>query len=81
MSDHDSEDSLSRGKSDRSSDHPPFLMADSTIDLPTQTCHRKEPEQQDYESINTDTDQYERYSSPMCFDVTPNNQNLKRNYF
>jgi len=79
MSDHDSKDSLSLGKSDRSSDNPPFSMADSTTDLPPQSCHRKEPEQQDYESINTATDQYERYSSSMCFDVTPNNLSADQN--
>jgi len=44
-----------------------------------QSCHRREPVQQDYKSINTATDQFEHYASSMCFDVTPINLSADQN--
>jgi len=74
MSDHDSEDSISRGRSDLSSDCPRFSVADSTIDL-TPTLNREN--ECDYESNNTD--QYDRYYSSQCFKTTPNNFSADQN--
>jgi len=74
MSDHDSEDSILRGRSDWLSDCPRFSVADSTIDI-TPTLHRVT--EQDYESTNAD--QYERYSSSQCFNTTTNNFSADQN--
>jgi len=74
MSDHDSEDSISRGRSDLSSDCPHYSVADSTIDI-TPTLHRET--EQDYESTNTD--QYERYSPSQCFNTTTNTFSADQN--
>jgi len=60
LSDHDSEDSQSRGKMDLESNNPDYSLGDSTIDLTKQYSHIET--ELDDESPTT-TDQHRRYSS------------------
>jgi len=80
MSDHDSESSITVGRSDRSSRCPQYSQVDSTINLTPLTSSCRAPEEQeDYESLATTTDLYERYFSSQSFNTSSVDQNpIKR---
>jgi len=70
MSDHDSEDSQSRGETDNESRCPHYSQVDSTLDVTPQMSYRS-PEL-DVESL-TATDLYEPCSQSKRFDTTTTN--------
>jgi len=67
MSDHDSDNSQSRGEPVNESRCPQYSQADSTLDVTTQMSYRTT--ELDCESP-TDTDQHRRCTTSRSFDVT-----------
>jgi len=76
MSDHDSEDSQSRGETDNESRCPHYSQVDSTLDVTPQMSYRS-PEL-DVESL-TATDLYEPCSQSKRFDITNTNFSVDQN--
>jgi len=70
MSDHDSDNSQSRGETDNESRCPQYSQVDSTLDVTPQMSYRTT--ELDYESP-TDTDQHRRCTTSRSFDVTTTN--------
>jgi len=76
MSDHDSDNSQSRGEIDRESRCPQYSQEDSTLDVTPQMSYT--PTELDCESP-TDTDQHRRCTTSRSFDVTTTDSSVDQN--